>query len=279
MALKVNISATVGFCAGVQNAVKKAQTAAQKFGRVAMLGDIVHNEKVIRELTDLGVEVVQNLDQIEPTVPVLFRSHGTPRSICDEAHQRGLRIIDATCPLVRKIHNEVQMLAKEGRQVIIIGDKNHEEVSGIASQINDPIIVSSPEEAERLPKMKKIGVVAQSTQMIENVSAIVAILAAKTDDLRFMNTICRPTRQRQEQIRELALANDVMLVVGSKNSANTRRLAEIAKKLNTNTHHIENAEQINPDWFINKTSVGVAAGASTPVEVVEEVVKKITNFD
>jgi 4-hydroxy-3-methylbut-2-enyl diphosphate reductase len=127
--------------------------------------------------------------------------------------------------------------------------------------------------------MKKIGVVAQSTQMIENVSAIVAILAAKTDDLRFMNTICRPTRQRQEQIRELALTNDVMLVVGSKNSANTRRLAEIAKKLNTNTYHIENAEQINPDWFINKTSVGVATGASTPVEVVEEVVKKITNFD
>jgi 4-hydroxy-3-methylbut-2-enyl diphosphate reductase len=243
-----------------------------------MLGDIVHNEKVVSELSQLGVEVVKNLDQIDPSVPILFRSHGTPANIWTDARHRGLTIIDATCPLVRQIHNEAQMLAAEGRQLIIIGDKNHEEVEGIASQVDNPIIVSTPQEAEDLPLLKKVGVVAQSTQMMENVSAIVSVLATKVADLRFINTICRPTRQRQQQIRELALNNDVMLVVGSKNSANTRRLAEIARKLNAETHHIEDAGQVDSTWFKDKISVGIAAGASTPVEVVEEVVKKITKF-
>lgn len=278
MALKITVAGAVGFCAGVQAAVKKARESARKYGRVAMLGDIVHNEKVVSELSQLGVEVVKNLDQIDPSVPVLFRSHGTPANIWTDARHRGLTIIDATCPLVRQIHSEALMLAAEGRQLIIIGDKNHEEVEGIASQVDNPIIVSTPQEAEDLPLLKKVGVVAQSTQMMENVSAIVSVLATKVADLRFINTICRPTRQRQQQIRELALNNDVMLVVGSKNSANTRRLAEIARKLNAETHHIEDAGQVDSTWFKDKTSVGIAAGASTPVEVVEEVVKKITKF-
>jgi len=243
-----------------------------------MLGDIVHNEKVVRELSKLGVEVVPNLDQIEPSVPVLFRSHGTPVPVWARARQRGLTVVDATCPLVRQIHEEARMLAAEGRKIIIIGDKNHEEVEGIASQVENPLIVSTVQEAEKLPLLKKVGVVAQSTQIMENVSAIINVLTTKVADLRFINTICRPTRQRQEQIRELALKNDVMLVVGSKNSANTRRLAEIAKKLNTETYHIEDAMQVDPNWFTGRTSVGIAAGASTPVEVVEEVVKKITKF-
>lgn len=278
MALKVTVAAAVGFCAGVQAAVKKARESARKYGRVAMLGDIVHNEKVVHELTESGIEVVQGLDQIAQSTPVLFRSHGTPQSIWDAAKEKGLTIIDATCPLVRQIHTEARTLAEEGRQVIIIGDQNHEEVEGIASQVKAPIIISNPESAEKLPLMKKIGIVSQSTQTMENVAAIVAVLSTKCSDLRFINTICTPTRQRQEQIRELALKNDVMLVVGSNNSANTRRLVEIAKKLNAETYHIEDADQINPIWFISKVSVGIAAGASTPAEVVEAVVKKISEF-
>jgi len=278
MALKVTVSAAVGFCAGVQAAVKKAQEAAHQYGRVLMLGDIVHNEQVVSELSEMGVKVVENLDQIDNKTPVLFRSHGTPPSVWEAAREKGLSIIDATCPLVRQIHTEVKMLAAEGRRIIIIGDPNHDEVDGIASQVTDPVIVSDPESAEQLPLMKKIGVVAQSTQTMENVAAVVAVLSSKCHDLRFINTICKPTRQRQEQIRELARNNDVMLVVGSRKSANTRRLYEIAARLNSATYLIENAGNILPEWFAGKTSVGIATGASTPPAVVDAVVKKVSKI-
>ncbi|MFH1214088.1 MAG: 4-hydroxy-3-methylbut-2-enyl diphosphate reductase [Candidatus Neomarinimicrobiota bacterium] len=278
MALKVTVSAGVGFCAGVQAAVNKARESARKYGRVAMLGDIVHNEKVVCELSAIGVHVISNLDEVDQAMPLLFRSHGTPLNVWEEARQRGLTIIDATCPLVRQIHTEAKMLADEGRQLIIIGDKNHEEVEGIASQVNGAIVVSGPGDAQQLPILKKIGVVAQSTQLIENVTAVIAILSAKTEDLRFINTICRPTRQRQEQIRELARNNDVMIVVGSRKSANTKRLVQIAEVLNKNTYLVDSASEIQSVWFEGKTTVGVSAGASTPIEVVEAVVKKIGNI-
>jgi 4-hydroxy-3-methylbut-2-enyl diphosphate reductase len=278
MALKVTVSAAAGFCAGVQAAVKKAQEAAHQYGRVLMLGDIVHNEQVVSELSEMGVKVVENLDQIDQSTPVLFRSHGTPPAVWEAAQARGLIIIDATCPLVRQIHAEVRMLAAEGRRIIIIGDQNHEEVEGIASQVADPLIVSDPEAARQLPLMKKIGIVAQSTQTMENVAAIVAVLSTKGSDLRFINTICKPTRMRQEQIRDLARNNDVMLVVGSRKSANTRRLHEIAKRLNATTYLIEKAGDVQPEWFIGKTSVGVATGASTPLELVDAVVKKVGEY-
>jgi 4-hydroxy-3-methylbut-2-enyl diphosphate reductase len=240
-----------------------------------MLGDIVHNEKVVDELNKLGVEVVKNIDQIDISTPVLFRSHGTPAQIWQAAQAKGLTIIDATCPLVREIHQEARMLAAEGRRVIIIGDRQHDEVEGIASQVEDPIIVANQEEAERLSPIKKVGVVVQSTQNSENVAAIVAILSAKVEDLHFVNTICRPTRQRQEQIRELARQNDVILVVGSKNSANTRRLFEIAKKLNKATYLVADTGDIRNDGLRAKKTVGVATGASTRNKPLTAVVKKI----
>lgn len=155
MALKVTVSAGVGFCAGVQAAVNKARESARKYGRVAMLGDIVHNEKVVCELSAIGVHVISNLDEVDQAMPLLFRSHGTPLNVWEEARQRGLTIIDATCPLVRQIHTEAKMLADEGRQLIIIGDKNHEEVEGIASQVNGAIVVSGPGDAQQLPILKK----------------------------------------------------------------------------------------------------------------------------
>jgi 4-hydroxy-3-methylbut-2-enyl diphosphate reductase len=278
MALKITVSKTVGFCAGVQTAVKKAKESARIYGHVAMLGDIVHNEKVVDELNKLGVEVVKNIDQIDISTPVLFRSHGTPAQIWQAAQAKGLTIIDATCPLVREIHQEARMLAAEGRRVIIIGDRQHDEVEGIASQVEDPIIVANQEEAERLSPIKKVGVVVQSTQNSENVAAIVAILSAKVEDLHFVNTICRPTRQRQEQIRELARQNDVILVVGSKNSANTRRLFEIAKKLNKATYLVADTGDIQKRWFAGKKTVGVATGASTPEQTMTAVVKKISQY-
>jgi 4-hydroxy-3-methylbut-2-enyl diphosphate reductase len=174
---------------------------------------------------------------------------------------------------VREIHDEVIKLEQEGRRIIVIGDNGHDEVVGITSQIKDSIVVESPEEAEGLRKMKKAGVVSQSTQTIENVQNIINILMTKVFDLRFVNTICFPTKRNQDQIKQLAEICDVMLIIGSFTSANSKRLAQLSKERNVNSHQITCAKDINSKWFDRATSVGISAGASTPDNLIEEVVK------
>jgi 4-hydroxy-3-methylbut-2-enyl diphosphate reductase len=165
---KINIAKDAGYCFGVRDAVRKAYSAAETYGKVYMLGDIVHNERVVAELEEKGIVVVKSLDEIEGE-HVLFRAHGTAIEVWEEAKKRSLEIIDATCPLVTEIHDVFRSMEKEGRRTIVIGDRGHDEVTGIASQVKDPIIISSPEEARSLRNMKKAGVVSQSTQTIENV--------------------------------------------------------------------------------------------------------------
>jgi len=278
MARKITIAQNVGFCSGVQRAIKIARDSAAKYGQVAMLGDIVHNEIVVEDLRQAGIRVFSNLEEIPAGLPVLFRSHGTPVAIWEKARARNMEIIDATCPLVRKIHQEVKALAAEKRQIIIIGDHGHEEVTAIASQVQETIVVANPADAGQIGFFARLGIVVQSTQDIENVRAIVAVLVNKTNDLRVINTICQPTRQRQEQIRQLAIENDVMLIIGSKNSANTRRLTAIAQALNPHTYQIETSQDIQNAWFERARTVALATGASTPLELVDSVVKKISEI-
>lgn len=187
-----------------------------------------------------------------------------------------MNIIDATCPLVHEIHHEVKVLHKEGRKIIIIGDHGHDEVIGIASQIPDPVIVASVEEAEALRKTKKAGVVTQSTQTIENVQDIINVLMTKVFDLRFVNTICFPTKRNQEQIKELSEVTDVMIIIGSFTSANSKRLAELSSERNENTFQVTCAAEIDSSWFKDDVnSVGISAGASTPDWIIESVIKKV----
>jgi 4-hydroxy-3-methylbut-2-enyl diphosphate reductase len=189
-----------------------------------------------------------------------------------------LHIVDATCPLVHEIHHEVRAMEEEGRQIYIIGDKGHDEVMGIMSQVEKPILISTPEEARQLRKKKRGGVVSQSTQMVENAQEIISILMMKVKDLRIVNTICHPTRQNQSELKELALSNDVMIVVGSFTSANTKRLTKIAQELNPHSYQVENAADIQPEWLSNASSVGVHAGASTPDDAIQEVVDYLHNY-
>ncbi|MCK4297734.1 MAG: 4-hydroxy-3-methylbut-2-enyl diphosphate reductase [Candidatus Marinimicrobia bacterium] len=275
MVRKITIAKDVGFCSGVKGAIQKAREAASRYNKVVMLGDIVHNEKVVKELEKSGVVVIDNIDKIDESTPILFRSHGTKVEIWEKARQKGLTIIDATCPLVLEIHKSAKMLEKEGRKVIIIGDHGHDEVEAIASQVKGPIVISNPREAKELKNIKKSGVVVQSTQLIDDVSEIISILSYKMEDLRFVNTICAPTRKRQEQVKELARAHDVMIIVGSFTSANTKRLTQIAKRINIQTYQIQGVEDIEPMWFNSAYSVGISAGASTPDFIVDEVAKKI----
>ena len=273
--MKILLAKDAGYCFGVRDAVNLAYDTAKKHGDVYMLGDIVHNESVVADLNKAGAKVVKNIDEVPDGKPILFRAHGTSVETWKNAQSKDMNIIDATCPLVEEIHDEVKQLSKEGRKIIVIGDHGHDEVVGIASQVSDAIIVSNIEEAMKLRKMKKAGVVSQSTQTIENVQKIINIIMTKVYDLNFVNTICFPTKRNQNQIKDLAKQCDVMIVIGSFTSANSKRLTLLAKEINDRSYQVTNADEIKIEWFIEAKTVGLSAGASTPDNIIDDVLNKI----
>ena len=174
-----------------------------------------------------------------------------------------------------EIHHEIRRLHEEGRRIFIIGDHGHDEVIAIQAQVPEAVVISTPDEARAVGRVKMAGIVSQSTQMIENVQEIINILMMQVFDLKFVNTICFPTRRNQDQIKELAAVNDVMIVVGSYTSANTKRLVSVAKKLNPNTYQVESVDDIRQNWFDEMKTVGVSAGASSPDDLIQEVVEHL----
>ena len=273
--MKIFLAKNAGYCFGVRDAVQLAYDTAQDDGDVYMLGHIVHNENVVDKLDKAGAKVVETLDQVPNGKPILFRAHGTHVDTWKKAQEKNMNIIDATCPLVEEIHDEIKILEKEGRKIIIIGDHGHDEVIGIASQVKNAVIVANPDEANALRKTKKAGVVSQSTQTIENVQEIINILMSKVFDLRFVNTICFPTKRNQEQIKELAEACDLMIVIGSFTSANSKRLTQLAKERNKLSFQVTCANDVDESWLENVETVGISAGASTPDNIINEVIDKI----
>ena len=273
--MKILVAKDAGYCFGVRDAVNLAYDTAKDHGEVYMLGTIVHNEKVVEDLSKAGTKIVDKIDEVPKDKPILFRAHGTAPRVWDKAKNKNLNIIDATCPLVIEIHDEIKKLEAEGRRTIIIGDHGHDEVVGIAAQVENPIILANVEEAKALRKMKKAGVVSQSTQMIENVQEIINVLVEKVFDLRFVNTICFPTRRNHEQIKELATKCEVMIVIGSFTSANSKRLTQLALERNKRSYQLTNADDLEKSWFENCETVGISAGASTPDDIIRDVVEKI----
>ena len=276
--MKILVAKDAGYCFGVRDAVNLAKKSGDDFQEVYMLGDIVHNETVVDDLNKRGSKVVESLNDIPEDKPVLFRAHGTDPDTWKEAQKKKLNIIDATCPLVTEIHEEIKELESENRRTIIIGDHNHDEVVGIAAQVKDPIIISCVDEAKELGKMKRAGVVSQSTQMIENVQEILNILSEKVYDLRFVNTICFPTRRNHDQIKKLSNICDLMIVIGSFTSANSKRLTQLSLQRNKNSFQVTCADDINESWFDGIESVGISAGASTPDNLIEDVIAKVKLF-
>ena len=279
--MNIIVAKSAGYCFGVRDAVNMAYETAEKYGNVYMLGDIVHNERVVADLEKAGAKVVQDLSEIPKNSPVLFRAHGTKTDIWEEAKNKNLKIIDATCPLVHEIHHEVKKLEAEKRQIIIIGDHGHDEVVAIADQVTkrEPIVISNPEEAKKIRRYKRAGIVSQSTQMIENLQDIMDILLQKVYDLRFVNTICFPTKRNHERIKELAVNCDIMIVIGSFTSANSKRLTELAVERNDKSYQVTGKEDLKKEWFYNVENVGISAGASTPDYLIEEVKEKIKEFE
>lgn len=273
--MKIILAKRAGFCFGVKRATQMAFEAADKGGKTFTLGPIIHSPQVVQRLEDMGVKVLKDLTAMDKGT-IIIRSHGVASEELEEAVRKELDIVDATCPFVKKAQEHVKSLSQQGYDVVVVGDADHPEVQGIVSYATGKVfVVGSEEEARELPRMGKIGIVAQTTQSFDNLKLVVRECLMKGAEIRVFNTICDATAVRQEEAKELATQVDCMIVIGGYNSANTRRLAEVCKELQPQSYHIETAQQLNPDWFEGVEKVGITAGASTPKWVIDEVVEQV----
>ncbi|MDZ7796424.1 MAG: 4-hydroxy-3-methylbut-2-enyl diphosphate reductase [Candidatus Marinimicrobia bacterium] len=276
--MKIQVAENCGFCSGVKNAVELTHTSLKKYGRVAVMGDLVHNRRVMERLKQKGLVFVQDLEEVG-NLPLLLRAHGTHASLVYKAKEAGIDLIDGTCPLVQKIHIHARELESEGRQIIVIGDKLHDEVIGIISRLHDYCVISDRSEVDSCKIKQRTGVVMQSTQSFENVLDILPDILTISMDCRIINTICEPTRRNQKEVRELAVSNDCMLVIGDPASANSKRLFTVARSLNKRTYLVSGKEDIHASWFLDCRSVGITAGASTPSDLIENIVDYIKTLN
>ncbi len=277
--MKVILAKQAGFCFGVKRATQMAFEAAGKDQKTYTLGPIIHSPQVVGKLEELGIKALDSLNGLDNGT-IIIRSHGVELKDINEAKQKKLDIVDATCPFVKKAQEHVKSLSEAGYGVIVVGDADHPEVQGIVSYGGEKVyVVASGEDVKKLPKMSKIGVVAQTTQSFENLKNVVSECLMRNGEIRVYNTICDATAVRQEEAKALAKRVDCMLVIGGFNSANTRRLLEVCAEIQPRTHHIETAAEINPAWFEGAERVGVTAGASTPKWIIDEVVNKIEELN
>lgn len=262
---RIEVASHAGVCYGVERALKLAAHAAESArGSVTTLGPLIHNPIVVRDLESAGVKGAQTVDEVESGT-LIIRAHGVVPQVIDQARAKGLEVLDATCPYVKKVHMAAEKLVREGYQLIVVGESGHPEVEGILGHAGDAAhVVSTPRDLDGVDLARKVGVVVQTTQTPANLAAIVSALALRTMDLRVVNTICSATQERQDSAAELASRADVMIIIGGKNSGNTRRLAEICMDRCPRTHHIEDSSEIQRTWFEGVALVGITAGASTP---------------
>ena len=277
--MEIILAQNAGFCFGVKRATQMAFEAAAEHEQICSLGPLIHSPQVVKELTEQGIKVVNNVEDI-PTGSVIIRSHGVTAEEMDRVQESNLTVVDATCPFVKKTQEYAVRLSKEGYTVVIVGEVEHPEVQGIVSYSGEAVVhvVANAEQAAALPRMKRVGLVAQTTQLYENLRAIMDVCLSKSQEIRVFNTICDATSVRQNEAREIAQSVDLMFVIGGHASANTTRLASICREIQPQSWHIETAEEIHPDWFSGVNKVGVTAGASTPRWLIDDVVARIAEL-
>lgn len=276
--MRIEIARHAGVCYGVERALKLAMEAADRGTTVHTLGPLIHNPQAVAELKEQGVEVAACLDDADDGILVI-RSHGVDPAIIAAARERGLDVVDATCPFVSAAHTCAHDLAEQGYSVIIVGEEDHPEVEGIMAHAGGTalIVEDVADLPARLPS-RRIGIVVQTTQSLARLTEIVDALLPRVAELKVCNTICSATAKRQLSAEELARTVDVMVVVGGHNSGNTTRLAEICTAVNPRTYHVETASEVDPSWFQDADSVGITAGASTPDAQVAGVVAAIESL-
>jgi len=277
--MKIEIAAHAGYCYGVKRAFDIVSGVPHGEGGVFTLGPIIHNPQAVEALrAERGVTPVEDLDEIRRGTLVV-RTHGLPPAVLEEARRRGFKVVDATCPHVSAAQGRARQLVEEGYSLLILGDKNHPEVAGILAHAGGRgTVIEEPQEVDGLPEMNKVGVVVQTTQEAEKLEDLAARLIGKCREVKIYNTICSATADRQKAARELAKRADVMIVVGGRNSGNTRRLAHVCESMGKATHHIEFPEEIDPRWVEGAKLVGVTAGASTPDFVLRQVVERLESI-
>lgn len=275
--MKIEKAAEMGFCFGVRRAIKLVEKAAQERGPLQTLGALVHNRQVVDKLAECGVSIATSLDEIRGDI-VAIASHGVEPGVMKQIKARGLEVVDATCPFVRKAQVVAQRLGKEGFWVLVFGDASHPEVQAVLGWAGKSASASL-EIPQFTAQPKRLGILCQTTQNQERfanfVARIIASDTAKFSELRIFNTICDATRKHQAAALELAQRTDLMIVIGGKDSANTRRLAEICADTGVVTYHIETVAELDPSWVQGRRHIGITAGASTPDEAIDEVVLKL----
>lgn len=279
MVPSIEIAAHAGVCYGVERALAMAQDAGEHAPKpVRTLGPLIHNPLVVRDLAQAGVESIDAPEQLSEGT-VVIRAHGVIPAVIEDARARGLHVLDATCPYVKRVHAAAEKLCREGYRLIVVGESGHPEVEGIMGHADGrACVVSCASDVAALDISGRVGMVVQTTQTVSQLNEVIDAVLPHASELRIVNTICRATSERQAAARELAARVDVMVVVGGKNSGNTRRLAQICRENCAATHHIEDAKELEPAWFDRVQHIGITAGASTPQAHIECAVHAISSL-
>jgi (E)-4-hydroxy-3-methyl-but-2-enyl pyrophosphate reductase len=274
----------MGFCFGVRDAIEVVRDLGQSGTPVYTLGAIVHNPQIAEQLEDMNVHVIDDLSQAPADSVVAITAHGAPPSLEEDALARGLKLIDTTCPLVTRIQKTAADLVAQRYSVLIYGDAQHKEVKGIVGWTGGKAkVIQSMEDLENWTPTRRVALISQSTSNVEKFIALardlVAEMVARGVEVRVINTICKPTKERQGAVRELARQVDVVVAIGGRASANTRKLAQAALDEGVPAYQVERADELDADWFAGAERVGITAGASTPDSVIHDVEERIRSFE
>lgn len=276
--MHILLAKKAGFCSGVRRAFHMTEEASRDGGQWSTLGPLVHNNEVVHYFIEKGIEPVSGIQDIH-NGGVIIRTHGVSPEVIQQAAARGFLIQDATCPLVKKVHEAAQLLKDEGYDIIIFGDVDHPEVKGILGWCNNKAtVIANETEAREVPEFRKLGIVSQTTKDEKAFYAVITALLPKSREIRVFNTLCSATRQRQDAARELAQEVDLMVVIGDQNSSNTRTLSQECQQTGVRTLQIQSAADINPEYLVDVKKVGITAGASTPDWIIKEVLDRMTEF-
>ena len=275
--MKITVAKSAGFCFGVQRAVDSVyKELEENSGKIYTFGPIIHNEQVVEDLNKRGIEVIDTVERLKKIKEgtVVIRSHGVAKEIYDILEQQKLKMVDATCPFVKKIHNIVLDESNNGKTIIIIGNDNHPEVEGIKGWVNGEVIVINKEEQIEklsLPEQTKACIVSQTTFNHNKFKYLVEIIRKKGYDITVVNTICNATHVRQVEAQKISSKVDGMIVIGGKNSSNTQKLYDICRNECENTFYVQTVKDLNLHELKSLKSIGITAGASTPKKIIEEV--------
>ncbi|MCZ6156539.1 4-hydroxy-3-methylbut-2-enyl diphosphate reductase [Campylobacter ureolyticus] len=271
--MKIELADSYGFCFGVKRAIRIAENTKDS----ATYGELIHNAEEINRLKEhFNVKTLNTMQDLENENSIIIRTHGVTKKDLDAFKSQNKKIIDATCPFVSKPQNIVEKMSKDGYDIVIFGDKNHPEVKGIMSYaLKNVFVVLNTDELMNKKISNKVAVVSQTTKKVEEFTKIVSFLITRSKEVRVFNTICNATLENQKAVEKLAKKADVMIIIGGKNSSNTKQLYLISKQICSDSYHIENESELEKEWFKGKNLCGISAGASTPDWIIANVSNKI----